>query len=312
MAKRLGVSLKLFIACAALTLAGCASRPPALLIANPSQPDGAKHVELLAISTRAASPIEGELYSGERSREPSAYAINVSIPPNHELGQVEWPKREIADPETEFSVADLAPVPLDGVEEWFKAQNSDGRLLVFVHGYNVSFPDAVFRLAQLTNDASITAAPVLFTWPSRGDLVGYYYDRESASFARDPMEFLLSEAAKNENVTEITILAHSMGSWIVMETLRQMAIREGRVPDKVTDVILAAPDLDIDVFEQQFLTLGEERPHFTFLVSSDDRALGISRMLAGGVQRVGAVDPSQGALSLAHRSDSRADGGRSI
>jgi len=84
-----------------------------------------------------------------------------------------------------------------------------------------------------------------------------------------------------------------MGSWITMETLRQMSIRNGRVPNEITDVILAAPDLDIDVFEQQFMSLGAERPHFTFIVSADDRALRLSRTLARGEQRLGAIDPSQ-------------------
>ena len=77
-----------------------------------------------------------------------------------------------------------------------------------------------------------------------------------------------------------------------VEALRQYAIREGRVDPKIQTVILAAPDLDVDVFAQQFNTLGEERPHFTFLVSRDDQALRMSRLIAGGVQRVGALDPS--------------------
>lgn len=78
-----------------------------------------------------------------------------------------------------------------------------------------------------------------------------------------------------------------------METLRQMSIRNGRVSEKIADVILAAPDLDIDVFEQQFLALGEKRPYFTLIVSADDRALGLSKMLARGEQRLGAIDPSK-------------------
>ena len=118
-------------------------------------------------------------------------------------------------------------------------------------------------------------------------------DITSATYARDALELVLSEAIESERVSQITILAHSMGSWITMETLRQMAIRNGRVHEKVVDVILAAPDLDIDVFEQQFLTLGESRPFFTFIVSADDRALGLSKMLARGEQRLGAIDPSQ-------------------
>lgn len=163
-----------------------------------------------------------------------------------------------------------------------------------MHGYNVPFDKAVYSLAQLTHDSGIEAAPVLFTWPSLGRVWGYVYDRESANYSRDALETLLVVAARNPEVTEITVLAHSMGSWIAVEALRQHAIRSSRVDPKIRNVILAAPDLDVDVFEQQFAALGPERPHFTFLVSRDDKALRFSRLLAGGVQRVGAVDPSVG------------------
>ncbi|MEM6947161.1 MAG: alpha/beta fold hydrolase [Pseudomonadota bacterium] len=250
-------------------------------------------VDLLAITTRAPSDVAGQIYSGERSREVSSHLIQVSVPPNHELGRLEWPSGSQPDAENEFAALTLQPAVPEEAWSWFDARGNEGRLLIFVHGYNVSFPEAVYRLAQITADVTVDAAPVLFSWPSNGDLLGYYYDKESATAARDAFERVLTEAAARDGVTQITLLAHSMGSWITMETLRQMAIRRGDLPAKITDVILAAPDLDIHVFEHQFESLGEARPHFTFLVSSDDRALGLSKVLAGGVQRLGAMDPSQ-------------------
>ena len=89
-----------------------------------------------------------------------------------------------------------------------------------------------------------------------------------------------------------------MGSWVTIEALRQMSIRDDGLDPKIGNVILAAPDLDLDVFEQQMRAIGEHRPHITFLVYSDDRALGISKMLAGGSQRLGAINP----LEEPHRS----------
>ncbi len=276
-----------------LALAGCAGRAPPLLVPIASAPAGGSSVELLAITTRAPSDIPGEIYAGERSRDISGRIIKVSVPPNREAGQLKWPSGATPDAENEFAALSVEPVPEGEAWTWFDRQETTGRLLVFVHGYNVRFPDAVYRLAQITEDMPVASAPVLFSWPSGGELLGYNYDRESATYARDALESVLSEAIERESVSQITILAHSMGSWITMETLRQMSIRNGRVSDKVSDVILAAPDLDLDVFEQQFLTLGDERPHFTFIVSSDDRALRLSKVLARGEQRLGAIDPSQ-------------------
>ena len=55
--------------------------------------------------------------------------------------------------------------------------------LIFVHGFNNRFDDAVYRFAQVVHDAKAPGIPVLFTWPSRGELSlpAYTYDRESAN-----------------------------------------------------------------------------------------------------------------------------------
>ena len=100
------------------------------------------------------------------------------------------------------------------------------------------------------------------------------------------------QAAAEPEIREIIIMAHSMGTWLAVETLRQMAIRDGRVHPKIDQVILAAPDLDVDVFGQQFRALGKDRPHFTLFVSQDDRALTLSRRISGNVDRLGQIDPA--------------------
>lgn len=278
--------------CAVVWLAGCVSNKPSLLVPIEAAPEGASVVDLLAITTRAPSDIPGQIYGPARG-ELSGHVFKVSVPPSHQVGRMEWPSGDVPDPENEFAVVDLQPADPSDVWGWFDAQDTQGRVLIFVHGYNVEFADAVFRLAQIAEDLSIRAAPVLFSWPSGGELAGYYYDRESANYSRDAFESVLSQAVENENVSQVAILAHSMGSWITMETLRQMSIKDGELSEKITDVVLAAPDLDIDVFQKQFQRLGPRRPHFTFLVSTDDRALNVSKVLGRGVQRLGAIDPSQ-------------------
>jgi esterase/lipase superfamily enzyme len=76
---------------------------------------------------------------------------------------------------------------------------------------------------------------------------------------------------REPEVKDITVMAHSMGSWLTVEALRQMAIRDGRVNAKITDVILASPDLDVDVFSKQFLAMGKPHPRFTLFTSRDDK-----------------------------------------
>src|SRR5690606_29795012 len=137
------------------------------------------------------------------------------------------------------------------------------RVLVFVHGYNSGFEDAVYRFAQIVHDSGTDAIPVLFTWPSRGKLLAYNYDRESTSYSRDAFEEVLQALARDPSVDEVSILAHSMGNLLTLESLRQMSIRDRRVAPKIMNVMLAAPDVDVDVFRTQITRMGEPRPRFT-------------------------------------------------
>jgi esterase/lipase superfamily enzyme len=67
-------------------------------------------------------------------------------------------------------------------------------------------------------------------------------------------------------------------------------MREKSIPAKVKNVVLASPDIDIDVFRRQFMEMGPKRPHFAILTSTRDKALEVSGWLSGGVNRVGGTD----------------------
>ena len=75
---------------------------------------------------------------------------------------------------------------------------------------------------------------------------------------------------------EVSILAHSMGNWLALESLRQMAIRNRGLPPKFKNIMLASPDVDVDVFRSQIADMGTQHPKFTLFVSQDDRALAVS------------------------------------
>jgi esterase/lipase superfamily enzyme len=177
------------------------------------------------------------------------------------------------------------------VRSWLKrTARGRRRALIFVHGFNTRFDAAVFRFAQLVHDSNAGLVPILFSWPSRGRVLDYVYDRESTNFSRSDFVELMNKVAASPEVDDVVIMAHSMGAWLTVEALRQEALRRGRIPAKITDVILASPDLDVDVFERQVAEMGPKRPHITIFVSRNDRALGLSRLIAGRVTRVGAVD----------------------
>ena len=81
-----------------------------------------------------------------------------------------------------------------------------------------------------------------------------------------------------------------MGTWLAAEALRGVAMRKNSIPAKVRNVVLASPDIDIDVFRRQFVEMGPNKPRFTIFTSTRDKALEVSRWLSGGISRVGGTD----------------------
>ncbi|MEK1889266.1 MAG: alpha/beta hydrolase [Phyllobacterium sp.] len=277
---------------------GCASHPKNVLGLVAETAPAASQVNMLVTTTRKRSANPGEMFSGERGLAPAFADITVSIPPKavRKEGEVAWPKRLPPNPATDFATVKADALTVDAAKQWLNAsvkKSPDRSVLVFVHGFNNRFETAVFRFAQIVKDSGVHSAPILVTWPSRGSILAYGYDRESTNYSRNALENLFQYLARDPEVREVSVLAHSMGNWLALESLRQMAIRNGALPAKFKNVMLAAPDVDVDVFRSQIADLGKQHPRFTLFVSRDDRALALSRRIWGDIPRLGSIDPEQ-------------------
>jgi esterase/lipase superfamily enzyme len=280
--------------------AGCSSRPYGTLVAGTTAPDASK-VDLLVATTRA--PVlepPGVMFGGSRGRGLDFADIVVSIPPagTRQPGDLPLPSSLPANPERDFVTLRADRMDLAQAKANFDAhirRTPGRRVLIFVHGFNTRFEEAVYRFAQIVYDARVNVAPVLFTWPSGGNVTDYVYDRDSAMYSRDALEAVLQALVKDPNVDSISILAHSMGNYIVVESLRQMSIRNRGLSPKIQDVMLASPDIDVDVFRRQIAEIdaGPRPAQFTLFLSRDDRALGLSSFLARDSTRLGALDPNK-------------------
>jgi esterase/lipase superfamily enzyme len=281
-----------------LTLAGCGGRLQGVMApVGTVSAQGATPVKMLVATTREASKDPAILFNGERGTGLKIDAVTISIPPdkNRKIGEVQWPKKLPPDPSKSFTTVSVQPLPTerDGRNWIRKSALNQHRVMVFVHGFNNTYEDSVYRFAQIVHDSKTDVMPVLFTWPSRASIFDYNYDKESTNYSRDALEDLLTRVSNEPGVTDVTVMAHSMGSWLAVEALRQMAIRHGRVNPKIANVILASPDLDVDVFRSQFMALGVKHPHFTIFVSRDDRALSVSRRISGNVDRLGQINAAE-------------------
>lgn len=167
-------------------------------------------------------------------------------------------------------------------------------VLVYVHGYNTTFEAAALDAARLSDGIKFRGETMVFTWPSRGKLLDYVYDRESAMWSRDSLERVLASLMASPSVGTIHIIAHSVGTMLTLEALRQLYARGGpSAAGRIGAIVFAAPDIDMDVFASSVERLGDLVPKITVIAATNDRALSVSRWLAGGMTRVGSAEKAQ-------------------
>lgn len=198
------------------------------------------------------------------------------------------------------------------------AQTLRKEVVVFVHGYNNSFEDAVKSAAQICGDLGPQDFTcVALTWPAGGSggiLMGYNVDRESGEFSITDIRKAIRIIADTPGVRRLHFVAHSRGTDVLTTALQHLAI-EAYVTQqslstrfKVANIILAAPDMDIDVAFARLMAVPSDPDmqfgrapqrsvvfktgdmHYTVYSSAGDRALGLSKMLFGSQLRLGLLD----------------------
>jgi esterase/lipase superfamily enzyme len=289
----------------ALLVAGC-TRPPDLIgIDNPaipveSVPDLTRH-QIFIATTREASEVTGAFFSSGRAPEIGLASVVVTVPPTHVVAELERPTRLPPDPRTEFTVVDPVVYSTDEAfisqvrRELARRPAGERRLLLFVHGYNNTASDAILRMAQFVEDTGFEGVPVLFTWASAASASRYVYDLNSALVARAKLKDITA-ILERTGAESVELFAHSMGTFLTMEGLVDGAQtgRLDRRASKINHIVLASPDIDLALFRSQLTELPPSiREKMYLLVSEDDGALRASRLIAGGVPRVGATDAEE-------------------
>jgi esterase/lipase superfamily enzyme len=173
----------------------------------------------------------------------------------------------------------------------------DKEVFIFVHGYNNSFYDGVTTVAQLWHFLGRRGVPISYSWPAGhgGLLRGYTYDRESSEFTVYHLKQMIREIARNPDVKQINVIAHSRGTDVLVSAIRELHLeingagKSTREELKLGTMVLAAPDIDLDVMLQRMVTarIGRIPERFVMYVCAKDQALGISNWLFSGAIRAG-------------------------
>ena len=180
---------------------------------------------------------------------------------------------------------DLAPVSDEqfwsSLRTAVQASRSNGdspRILLFVHGFNVSFTEAALAGARLASSMQMPIVPVFYSWPSQGQMLGYWQDEEIMTPSSLRFSSFVETLAAIPD-TEVIIVAHSMGSRIVTRSLAELA-RRGSALGSVSRVILAAADLARLEFTEQWPSLRALKSiRWTMYASSSDFALRLSTFI---------------------------------
>lgn len=213
----------------------------------------------------------------------------VSVPRDHRMGAIERPsiwKLEVkADPQKHMvllGVTDLGRETFYQRLQGHLGKSGERELLVFVHGYNVSFHDAALRTAQIAYDLGLDGAPVLYSWPSRESLAGYTHDEATIEWSAPHLEGFLRDLAQRSGARSIYLVAHSMGNRALTRALERIALkmRDGDKPP-FREILLTAPDIDIGVFTELAEDFRRAGERVTLYASSNDRALKASKEVHG-------------------------------
>lgn len=256
-------------------------------------PEGAALGDITPVFVATTREVKDGAFDTGRSETVHFARYDISIPPQRNLGEINWPPRgSVPNPRKHFVTAKqvLFAGERDFRSDLSKSLAANGKeAVIFVHGYNNNFSEGLYRVAQFAHDLELPGTVVHYAWPSAAIPLGYVYDRDSALFARDGLEALIREV-KTSGAERILVVAHSMGAGLTMEALRQIAIRGDKSTlNAIGGVIFISPDIDVDLFRAQAHAIGKLPQPFVIFGSDRDRFLRLSARLTGQAERLGSL-----------------------
>ncbi len=286
------------------------------------------------LARNAETRFSADRDSGARDYPLHLGTARVSLPASHRPGNYEQPQllrfEFVESADKHIVLHSLQEQPSS--QAWFDELSSVARTasrddaVVFIHGYNVRFVDALKRTAQLACDLELKGPAICYSWPSRGDLAGYTADEASVSWSAPHFQQLLLDLRARTGCRRVQVIAHSMGNRALLQAIERIDVAQrsknpsqGHLdeqgPTKLIDrLVMAAPDVDLGEFSSRYVEpLQHVAQHTTLYFSDSDRALLLSARIHGAprlgllrdhLQAFAGIESiyvgSQSSLSLGH------------
>lgn len=244
--------------------------------------------------TSTATSQDG-LFDDSRNQDLKYGAVKVAVPAKRSPGQFNVPfqlrltKRLQIRLRTKsaehFWIDEITPLAETDFLDFVRTA-SHTEALIFVHGYNTTFSDAVLKMAQIVFDTRSAALPVVFAWSSHGTIHGYGYDKESAVDAKAPF-LALYRSLFGEGVRKVHVIAHSMGNLVVLNSLELADF--GDLPLARGELVMAAADIPADLYPRLTAAVRHLFRGMTLYASSADQVLRLSKIVGGDVPRAGDI-----------------------
>jgi esterase/lipase superfamily enzyme len=265
----------------------------------PQPPTSYRLVPVLFATDREKVPDSSPLhvsFRNGRAKGLMTYGLaEVSIPrgKRHRRGKLErpslWKLQFREDPEKHITILSCEDKELPiwtaiAQERLREAANSAA--LIFIHGFNVSFDDAIRNAAQIGWDLTFNGLVAAFSWSSEGEALAYAADEDNARLCVPRLLDFFDLLRNRVGVTDIHVMAHSMGNLLLIEALRKMKLSD-QEPRSIQEVVLAAPDYDADEFRAAVGELKGKARRYTLYGSEKDLALVASKSIRKYYPRAG-------------------------
>lgn len=281
----------------AVALAGCAGAPAKRVSGTPvggfadnSQAETAPAVSMtLWFGTDRVPAASDQGVSFTSGQAGLLYGrCEVTLPPSPCRGRIELPSwcRPETAPVKEFLVRRASILTSSDFAQAL-GEGASGETFLFVHGFNVSFKEAAQTTAQMAHDLRLSREPLMYCWASRENVLQYNADENSVQNTRPRFQAFLENVLAAEPSTKIHLVAHSMGTRALTETLSLMR-EKGADLSRIGQIVLLAADIDALYFQEQLYgRIWDIGDGFTIYSSSKDLALKASATVAGSVPRLG-------------------------